>query len=284
MVLLELLLVRHGVSCANAWGYTSKALELLYPDPELTRYGIRRSIEKGTILQTYVDRLFPDKKYSIGASCMIRAQQTAYYMLAKDARKPIHILPHIGERMPALCNVPLSTEEQRPLLGADVVAAVGVDARGDVGISGRADWTQFLQWVHTEGSPCFTRTTNVRGEVVLRAVLVTHSLFLQHVFHEFLNNNDLLYAKVDTTTHAILEQRRLTDFRDLTDEKTEVEGCRYPTVASFAQHAGAHVSAGITHVGTRFMNDLGSLGGLLRGLLGRGSQRHAKATRKIRRR
>lgn len=282
MVRLEVLFVRHGLSCANAWGHRSKVLEVLYPDPELTRYGIRRSIEKGGILKTFADRFFPDGRYSIGASCMIRAQQTAYHMLAHRVKKPIHILPHIGERMPALCNVPLTPEAQRPILGVDVAAALGVDARGDVGYSGRADWDRFLTWADTLSidSPFFTHAINPRGEAVLRAVIVTHSLYLQHVFHEMLNNNDVLYAKIDTTTKRILEQRRLTDFNDLMDEKTEVEGCRFPTVASLTHQAASNL---VSDAGSLVMSGVGAVGSRLRGLFGGRTRRahHTRQTRKV---
>jgi hypothetical protein len=278
MVRLEILFVRHGLSCANAWGHRSKLLELLYPDPELTRYGIRRSIEKGASLKTFADRFFPDGRYAIGASCMIRAQQTAYHMLAHRAKKPIHVLPHIGERMPAICNVPLAPEQQRPILGAEVAAALGADARGDVGYTARADWDQFLTWAHAlpVDSPFFSRAINVRGEPVMRAVLVTHSLYLQHVFHEMLNNNDVLYAKIDTATKTILEQRRLTDFNDLTDEKTEVEGCRFPTAASLTQQAASTLAR---DAGSLVMSGVGAVEGRLRGWLG-GRSRRAHPTRR----
>jgi len=281
MVRLEILFVRHGLSCANAWGHRSKLLELLYPDPELTRYGIRRSIEKGANLKVFADRFFPDERYTIGASCMIRAQQTAYHMLAQRTRKPIHVLPHIGERMPAICNVPLTREEQRPILGDDVATALGVDARGDVGYTARANWDQFLTWADTLpiDSPFFTRAVTVHREPVLRAVIVTHSLYLQHVFQEMLNNNDVLYAKIDTATKTILEQRRLTDFNDLTDEKTEVEGCRFPTTASLL-HQGASTLA--SDAGSLVSSAVGGVERRLRGLFG-GRSRRATQTRKVRR-
>ena len=281
MVRLEILFVRHGLSCANAWGHRSKLLELLYPDPELTRYGIRRSIEKGTNLNVFADRFFPDGRYAIGASCMIRAQQTAYHMLAQRTKKPIHVIPHIGERMPAICNVPLPPEEQRSILGADVAAALGVDARGDVGYTARADWDKFLTWADTLpiDSPFFTRAVTVHREPVLRAVIVTHSLYLQHVFHEMLNNNDVLYAKIDTSTKTILEQRRLTDFNDLTDEKTEVEGCRYPTFVSLTQQAAGSL---VSDAGSLVRSAVGGVDSRLRGLFG-GRSRRARQTRKVRR-
>jgi broad specificity phosphatase PhoE len=259
MVLLEILFVRHGLSCANAWARTSKAFEAMYPDPELTTYGITRSVEKGPVLAALVDELFPDGRYSLGASCMIRAQQTAYYMLARATGKPIHILPHIGELSPGSCNFPLGPAEQREILGPEIVAHLGTDARGDVGWYGRADLDKFLAWAHDAPEPFFTPATNAAGEAVHRAVIVTHSLFLNHVFKHMLNNNDVLFAKIDTGSKSILEQRRLTTMDDLPEaEDVKVDGCRIASAGTLTGTGVQSICRGLGSLGSSAVSGLWS--------------------------
>jgi hypothetical protein len=234
MVLLEIVFVRHGISCANAWGRKGgRSYQSAYPDPELTEYGVQRSVEKGPELQGFVATLFPDGKYSIGASCMMRAQQTAHYMLAKTVGKPINIMPHIGElsngTLPGYCNFPLSPASQRKILDPEIV--LGVDARGDVTGDKLSNWPKFTEWAATAGEPFFTPTVNSVGETVHRAVIVGHSLLFKDIFGYTLNNNDVIYAKIDTGAGArIVEQAQLSAWKDIpADKESDVTGCRIQT-------------------------------------------------------
>jgi len=209
--------------------YKSKLASQFYRDPELTPYGIRRSIDKGRQLQAIVDELFPNGAYSIAASSMIRAQQTAYYMIAKDVEKPIHILPHIGETGIAPTNTPLSAEKQRTLLNSRIVGSFGTDARGDTSYAQRANWDAFLQWIDSRGNdlaPFFTPVIE-KGETKYRAVIVTHSNFLKKIFGMKLNNNDILfYTRQKNSETNESEFQRLTEFNDLDTVKREnTVGC-----------------------------------------------------------
>jgi len=233
MVLLEIVFVRHGISCANAWGRKGgKPYQSAYPDPELTEYGVGRSVEKGPLLASYVADKFPDGKYSIGASCMMRAQQTAHYMLAKTVGKPINIMPHIGELsngiLPGYCNFPLSPASQRKILGPEIV--LGVDARGDVTGDELSNWPKFTKWAATAGTPFFTPTVNSDGETVHRAVIVGHSLLFKEIFGYTLNNNDVIFAKIDTGAGEgarIVKQEQLSAWKDIpADKEADVTGCR----------------------------------------------------------
>jgi len=239
MVLLEIIFVRHGVSCANAWGHTSMLLEPIYPDPELSQYGIERSQEKGSLLKKDVDSFFPDKIYSIAASCMIRTQQTAYHMLAKSTKKPIHIFPHIGETINVTCNIPFSSKEQASILGSDIVEQIGMDVRGNVDKRHRSNFSQFVTWIHDlsekELATLFG-VADLNGIPVYRAVIFTHGLFLKSIFGDkFFNNNDYAYAKIDTKTHSIMKYKRLATFCDLSEKKAYTSGCRYSTYCSLAK-------------------------------------------------
>jgi hypothetical protein len=256
MVLLEILFVRHGLSCANAWGRASpthkggKVYQSAYFDPELTEQGIRRSEEMGPLLAAKITEYFPDGRYSLCSSCMIRSQQTAYYMMGCATGKPIHIVPHIGEFNdkrfpPGYCNFPLPAAEQREILGPELVAHLGEDARGDVSEDALSDWPRFLQWASRAGEPFFTTTTNAAGETVKRAVIVSHSMLFKHVFKHMLNNNDILFAKIETGANGadprIITITRLTDVPLPKEIEADVDGCRFgeenldPIVAEFTK-------------------------------------------------
>jgi hypothetical protein len=233
MVLLEILFVRHGLSCANVWSSRFKPTAMLYPDPELTHYGIDLCVERKPVLEDVIRVRFGDDQYSIGSSCMIRAQMTAYYQLASDKSKPIHILPHIAETGSSYAGTPLSPDKQAPLLGPEILAKLGVDARGDVSHAAKSNWPLFLEWVNRLGaagmSPFFTPVVK-DGTTVYRAVIFTHSRFLEKIFGTFPQNNDVLFARIDAESGTILEYAPMTSFPRLTDARGQsLEGCRFQT-------------------------------------------------------
>jgi hypothetical protein len=232
MVLLEVLFVRHGLSCANVWSSLFKPTAMMYADPELTRYGIDLCVERKPALEAAIHAKFGDDRYAIGSSCMIRAQMTAYHQLASDKDKRIHILPHIAELGNTYSGTPLSSAQQAPILGSAIVAKLGTDARGDVSNTAKSNWSLFLDWAnhlgeHTE--PFFTRVEH-DGEPVYRAVLFTHSHFLEHALGIFPQNNDVIYAKIDTASKAILTRTPMTSFPRITDPRgRSLDGCRFQT-------------------------------------------------------
>jgi broad specificity phosphatase PhoE len=267
MVLLEILFVRHGLSCANAWGRKGgKTYQSVYSDPELTTQGIQRSVETGPLLTEQIAKYFPDGRYSLGASCMIRAQQTAYYMLGRATGRPIHILPHIGEFNdkrfpPGYCNFPVSLAEQREILGPEIAAQLGADARGDVSEAALSDWPRFLMWASTAGEPFFTTTTNAAGETVKRAVIVSHSLLFRRIFDHMVNNNDIIFARIRTDAfgadHHIITNERLTDIPLPKEIEGDVAGCRFgeeqlgPIVARFPSGIMGGLSGAVSGLWSR---------------------------------
>jgi len=131
MVLVELLLVRHGYSCANAWKKKQKALFWLYADPELTKEGIDLCEERRGVLESLLESHFPGHSYTVGTSSMIRTQQTAYHMLLKGTHhKTYTIFPHIAEVGFDVSNYPLPVERQRAILGPSVAGHLDKDLRG----------------------------------------------------------------------------------------------------------------------------------------------------------
>lgn len=236
MVLLEIIFVRHGVSCANAMKYRDRVVSQLYRDPELTAFGIQRSQEKANILQSIVAERFPDNAYSIGASFLMRAQQTAFHMLAHDAQKPIHILPHIGETGIGPSNIPLSVEKQRTILDPAIVRQIGTDERGDLRYGKRANWDSFMKWIRNKGDdlePFFTPVTRLSAlgseETVYRAVVVSHSNFLKKQFGIKLFNNDVIFVTMNTETkEKMFERITYFDESDIS-QLSNTEGCLMPT-------------------------------------------------------
>ena len=88
----NLYLVRHGISCANlAKKKGERLLQHTYTDPELTTWGRK----KAKALGPYLEASLSDPFFIVGASCLLRAQQTAYYMLEPER---LIIVPYISEK------------------------------------------------------------------------------------------------------------------------------------------------------------------------------------------
>jgi len=92
-------------------------------DPELCKSGILHAIDTGKALQTKLRA--EGRTPIVGASVLMRAQQTAYLMLGNSLNEDnkIHILPYIsesgaranvgGEKGPGYDNIPLPPTQQR---------------------------------------------------------------------------------------------------------------------------------------------------------------------------
>lgn len=96
----SLILVRHGISCANL----KKALGqqfLTYTDPELTRVGKTKAINRGRLLRDYLEENNLTDPI-VGASVLMRAQQTAFLMMSPDYRTEeylpeLYVVPYVSE-------------------------------------------------------------------------------------------------------------------------------------------------------------------------------------------
>ena len=110
---VEIILVRHGTSCANlrrdavgikltmgrSWHYV--------PDPELTQSGIENAIKFGKHLQKKVNNPI------VCASMLLRAQMTAYLMMDPAM---VYVLPYISEEGNSDDNIPQNLATQRKKL------------------------------------------------------------------------------------------------------------------------------------------------------------------------
>ena len=138
----EVFFVRHGISCANIWSKRQSISDKVqlkanrYPDPELAQAGILRSQILSNNLKRKIREKWPDNKYVVCSSPLIRAWQTAYYMLPPETTDPyIHIIPGVAEFSKleiTADNKPLERNEQNEIVNKidpNIVRCVKSDYR-----------------------------------------------------------------------------------------------------------------------------------------------------------
>ena len=193
---IEVIFVRHGVSCANEIqnkGRTrNKIFHILYSDPELTRIGKQRSIQLGPILAQKIKDRWGQNPWTIGSSAMIRAQQTAYYMLAKDRNQTIFIMPHICEKGRGQDNTPMPVRDlykvEHIIQPMSTLLHKPSNFETIQTTSNKSDFRKFQEWVKTEGFRYFEKGP----DDVYRSVIFTHSHFLKNIFPDIPNYKDLI--------------------------------------------------------------------------------------------
>jgi broad specificity phosphatase PhoE len=196
-VKFDIIFVRHGYSCANKINDKIPGTHWIYSDPELTNSGIEKSVSLGYDLLTKIKGAWKNKPYTIGSSQMIRAQETAYYMLSKPTGLPIHIMPHIGEPGYTRDNYSLPLEKQRKMIedrNPDILDHIGDDAREIQTLKGKSNWDLFIRWA-VKNTDMFA----LGEDGYYRAVIFTHSIFLKKVFprKEKVKNNDAIHALIN---------------------------------------------------------------------------------------
>lgn len=242
----EIIFVRHGESCANIWQERTLVGQLKYSDPELTKRGVSRSTAKYPMLKTVIDKYFPS--YSIASSPMIRAQQTAFHMLAKHVNKPINIIPHLSEEGLTLNNIPLSKKKQESLfetIEPEIVDSLkdGKDARRSQNLLNKASYSAFLKWAK-KNQDYFEKG----DDDIYRAVIFTHGKLLRNTFplkkavppetsRKTYDNNDFILTSIgdDVGTSEIPEEPNFLYFNTSsvkgspeTEESCPSETCRIP--------------------------------------------------------
>ena len=242
----EIIFVRHAESCANVWQDETLIGQAVYKDPEITERGKSRSIAKYRKLKEIIKKYFPS--YTIGSSSLLRAQQTAYYMLAKHVKKPINIIPHLREEGFTLSNLANDRKTQLNFvekIEPKMVSFIekGKDARDKQTITNKSHFPSFLKWAE-DNLDFFAKGK----DGVYRSVIFTHGLLLRHVFplknalpevssHHKYNNNDFIVVSLgDKSDSAEIPHRPNFLYFDTSDIKgdTEVEkecpgmSCRIP--------------------------------------------------------
>lgn len=246
----DILFVRHGVSCANAYDKSGLKTTEKYKDPELSAYGIEFSRANNEALKGIIATTFEGNPYRVNASCMIRTQETAYFMLLEGMPdKGMRILPHIGEDvqkqpMPHLPlaamqqdgndNIPYPYTTQLGLMKPEVRARIRDDKRTSEGLFAhdpsspegrpfRSNWDNFVAWMilqQTNGKidEYFDRNKSAAGDekYIRRAVIFTHSMFLGHTFGKWLSNNGVIRVQFSLDGIAVRPDGTLSKHPKLT--------------------------------------------------------------------
>lgn len=202
----EIIFVRHAESCANAWGKKYYGTHILYPDPEITASGIKRSKQFYPILQEFIDEKWNNKKYTIAASAMLRAQQTAFHMIAKQKQLAIDIFPFVCEKNMTLDNIPLSKQKQvmylqdtNPVLLKHLME--GDDYRNEQTSFNKSDFPSFKKWLEKNPHAVYADKDGIH-----RLILFTHSHFLHETFRlphgKLITNNGFIFTRMTLATKS----------------------------------------------------------------------------------
>ena len=169
---MKLYLIRHGVSCTNLLRIVQGSDSLdanRYIDPELTEEG-RQTAKR---LRPFLLKRLKGK-YVVGASKLMRAQQTAYLLLKPSK---LLIVPHISELM-------RESLECTPL-PPDLQARTLMERTGDRGLPAIRDYTYFeddTEEPEKDQPSVFLKWLALNGPLLTRGskglILVSHSLFI----------------------------------------------------------------------------------------------------------
>jgi len=212
-MIFEIIFVRHGISCGNAWAQTAYGMQTLYPDPELSKSGVDRSKVLSASLVENLRVLWPSEPFTVCASQMIRAQETAFYMLSSVLGLPIHVIPHVGETGLTLDNFALKHVDQVHIMMKRNPAVVDMLIKGHDGRLPQTLWNKsnydlFIQWALKH--PDFFA---IGSDGRYRAVIFTHSNFLKATFKmdKKLDNNTAIFTVIDTSKKSELQFEYLTN-------------------------------------------------------------------------
>jgi len=174
---MKLYLIRHGISCANLLRAQQQTLAAnQYVDPELTEEGRAQAIRLGPALKRKLKR-----PYVVGASVMLRAQQTAYHLLHPSK---LYIVPHIRElwRTSLECTA-LSKQDQERVLreqtGDGAIPPIRDYSYSEPDVPEPQQITEFLKWLGSKGQRLTKGTKNL--------VLVSHGGFIEHFIKQVLD-------------------------------------------------------------------------------------------------
>lgn len=198
----EIIFVRHGESCANAWQKEFlSGSQILYGDPELTRRGIERCKVFREPLEAFIEEKWSKKPYIVGASALMRTQLTAFWQLARytagHLQKPIHVFPHICEPGRSWDNIPFDTQKQKEIIKSREILEQlddGNDYRDQQTRETQSNMLLFLKFLGRNPN-----VFSIDADGVRRGVVFTHSHFLKKNFqlptNDNIMNNGFIYTK-----------------------------------------------------------------------------------------
>ena len=228
--------MRHGVSCVNAGNefamahpdkpYKTNKTYKWYQDPPLTEFGIQKCKERRGASIAAINSKFPLGDYQIGTSCLIRAQQTAFYTLLEGTGVKYSIIPHIGEEDEgAIDNIPLSPENQQKILEFPRTENDGQNTVEKKNLY--SDVPEFYRWINALRKEEAEHFFHVTPAGDYHAVIFTHKKFIKDLLHldkkENVNNNDIYYVELDTETQGIRNLEKLLSNEEL--KNTSGAGC-----------------------------------------------------------
>jgi broad specificity phosphatase PhoE len=202
-MIFDLIIVRHGLSCANVWSNKWYGSHIFYYDPELSVTGINISQALAPALQEKIRKCWADEPYVVGGSRMIRAQETAFYMVAQNTKLPVNVYPHIGETGITRDNWSLPKPDQRVIINNRNPAVLkaldaGIDYREPQTSESKSNWAKFMVWA-TAHPEAFAQGSDKK----YRAVIFSHGNFIKTVFpvpgNPRMNNNDAVHTVIDTS-------------------------------------------------------------------------------------
>lgn len=223
----NLYLVRHGISCANlAKKKGERLLQHTYTDPELTTWGRK----KAKALGPYLEASLSDPFFIVGASCLLRAQQTAYYMLEPER---LIIVPYISEKGIGGENYAFSPKAQADILDQYTC--------GDINFAPKRVWdyfdsapnasvpstNKFLAWLKDHYRTLIA--SNVK-DIGTPLVLFSHGIFIRDFIKEQMTRTGLnpfpgvpvhtIGSKtLDTLLHDTMKNYTAVRFRVTINEK-----------------------------------------------------------------
>ena len=196
-MILDIIFIRHGISRANFLQEKLYGIHFFYRDPELTDLGIEKSRQLQQPLKNKIKTYFGNHPHSICASCLIRTQETAYYMLAESLQNPIHVLPYICEFGYTLDNIPQTKINQYKFLetrNPKIVSKLRSGLCSEESYEHRSNWEKFMKWAE-QNRDFF----EIGKDGIYRAVIFSHSHFLQEIFSiKKLGNNEGLHTRINT--------------------------------------------------------------------------------------
>jgi len=202
-MIFDLIFVRHGFSCANALKAKSR-IHIFYSDPELTKVGIEQSKMSAESLMKRIETVWADEPYIVASSQMIRAQETAYYMISSKTNKPINIFPYVSEKGFTRDNYAMPRNDQLNILNqrnphiVDLLMK-GSDNREPQTIWSKSDIASFIKWASAHPNEF-----SLGSDGHYRAIIFTHSHFLKESFSMGvkIKNNDAIRTIIDTNNNV----------------------------------------------------------------------------------
>ena len=127
----------------------------------------------------------------------MRAQETAYYMIAKATNKSINIMPHIAEKSLGATNTAFSKDIQLEMIGKrnpDIPKFLTTNSKDDrkhENFFTKSSWEMFIDWANNH-----LEFFEKGSDGIYRAVIFSHGLFLHTAFNKVKPENNDIYHTI----------------------------------------------------------------------------------------